>query len=470
MALKAINPATGKQIAEYEEMPASKAAEAIEAAHEAFLEWRTRSFADRAKPMREAARLLRVRARQYGRLMAEEMGKPITGAMGEVEKCAGACDYFAENAEKFLAHEPIAIEGAKNSFVAFQPIGVVLAVMPWNFPFWQVFRFIAPALMAGNAGVLKHASNVPGCALAIEDLLRHAGFPENLFRTLLIGSRAVDRIIEHPRIRAVTLTGSDAAGRAVARKAGEMLKKTVLELGGSDAYLILEDADVDKAATLATQARLINSGQSCIAGKRFIVVAPLRERFEAAFTEKMKAAKVGDPMDEVAEVGPMARHDLRDDLHRQVKDSIAKGARLLCGGEIPDNPGAYYPPTVLTDVRKGMPAYDEEMFGPVAAVIIARNEAEAVALANDNQYGLGGGVITADLARGEKLAVEGIEAGSVFVNGAVASHAALPFGGIKNSGYGRELSHYGIKEFVNIKTVVINEAPAAPSRSAMHQE
>jgi succinate-semialdehyde dehydrogenase / glutarate-semialdehyde dehydrogenase len=455
MALKAINPATGKQIAEYEEMPSSKAAEAVEAAHEAYLNWRTRSFAERAKPMREAARLLRVRARQYGRLMAEEMGKPITGAMAEVEKCAGACDYFADNAEKFLAPEPIAIEGAKNSFVAFQPIGVVLAVMPWNFPFWQVFRFVAPALMAGNAGVLKHASNVPGCALAIEDLLRHAGFPENLFRTLLIGNRVVERIIEHPRVRAVTLTGSDAAGRAVARKSGEMLKKTVLELGGSDAYLILEDADVEKAAALATKARLINSGQSCIAGKRFIVVAPLRERFEAVFTAKMKAAKVGDPMDEVAEVGPMARHDLRDALHEQVKDSIAKGARLLCGGEVPDNPGAYYPPTVLADVKKGMPAYDEEIFGPVAAVIVAKDEAEAVAIANDNQYGLGGGVITADLARGEKLAAEAIDAGSVFVNGAVASHVALPFGGVKNSGYGRELSHYGIKEFVNIKTVVV---------------
>jgi succinate-semialdehyde dehydrogenase / glutarate-semialdehyde dehydrogenase len=339
--------------------------------------------------------------------------------------------------------------------VAFQPIGVVLAVMPWNFPFWQVFRFIAPGLMAGNAGVLKHASNVPGCALAIEDLLRHAGFPENLFRTLLIGSRAIDRVIEHPCIRAVTLTGSDAAGRAVARKAGEELKKTVLELGGSDPYLVLEDADVEKAAALSTKARLINSGQSCIAGKRFIVVEPLRERYEAAFVAKMQAAIVGDPMDEKAEVGPMARHDLRDALHKQVEQSIAMGARLLCGGEIPANPGAYYPPTVLTDVRKGMPAYDEEMFGPVAAIIAARDEAEAVAIANDSQFGLGAGIITADPARGETLAAEAIEAGSVFVNGAVASQVALPFGGIKTSGYGRELSHYGIKEFVNIKTVAI---------------
>lgn len=458
MAIKAISPASGKVVAEYDEMSGAQAAEAIEAAHAAFLDWRRKSFAERAKPMREVARLLRARTRQYGRLMAEEMGKPITAAVGEVEKCAGACDYFAENAEKFLAPELIAVEGFQKSFVAFQPIGVILAVMPWNFPFWQVFRFIAPGLMAGNAGVLKHASNVPGCAMAIEDLLRHAGFPDNLFRTLMIGSRAVDRVIEHPCIAAVTLTGSDAAGRAVARKAGEMLKKTVLELGGSDPYLILEDADVEKAAGIAAKARLINSGQSCIAGKRFIVVAPLREAFEAAFVAKMEAAKVGDPMDEVAEIGPMARHDLRDDLHKQVTDSVAMGARILTGGAIPDNPGAYYPTTVLTDVKKGMPAYDDEIFGPVAAVIVAADEAEAVEIANDSRFGLGAGVITADIARGEKLAVESIEAGCVFVNGAVASHAALPFGGLKTSGYGRELSHYGIKEFVNIKTVVVTGA------------
>ena len=454
MTLKAIDPATGKLIAEYDEMSRDEAELAVEAAHQAFLDWRKRSFAERAKPMRECARLLRARARQYGRLMAQEMGKPLTGAMAEVEKCADACEYFADNAEKLLSPEPVEMAGTK-SFVTFQPIGVVLAVMPWNFPFWQVFRFLAPGLMAGNAGVLKHASNVPGCAIAIEELCRHSGFPENLFRTLMIGSRAVDRIIEHRCVRAVTLTGSDAAGRAVAAKAGAMLKKTVLELGGSDAYLILADADVEQAATIATKARLVNSGQSCIAGKRFIVVEPLREAFEAAFVAKMQAAKVGDPMDEVAEVGPMARHDLRDALHKQVQGSISRGARLLCGGEIPDNPGAYYPPTVLTDVRKTMPAYDEELFGPVAAVIVAKDDEDAVALANDSPFGLGAGIITADLARGETLAVEAIEAGSVFVNGAVASNVRLPFGGIKDSGYGRELSQYGIKEFVNIKTVVV---------------
>ena len=454
MALKAISPATGKVIAEYDEMSRDEAELAVEAAHQAFLEWRKTTYGQRAKPMRECARLMRARTRQYGRLMAEEMGKPITAAVAEVEKCADACEYFAENAERMLAPEPVEMEGSK-SFVTFQPIGVVLAVMPWNFPFWQVFRFIAPALMAGNAGVLKHASNVPGCAIAIEELMRHSGFPENLFRSLMINSRAVERVIEHPLVRAVTLTGSDAAGRAVAGKAGALLKKTVLELGGSDPYLVLGDADVEQAAAICTKARLVNSGQSCIAGKRFIVVEPLRERFEAAFVEKMRAATMGDPMDEVAEVGPMARHDLRDALHKQVEGSIAKGARLLCGGEIPDNPGAYYPPTVLTDVRKGMPAYDEEIFGPVAAVIVARDEDEAIAIANDSPFGLGAGIITADAARGEKLAAEAIEAGSVFVNGAVASNVRLPFGGVKDSGYGRELSHYGIKEFVNIKTVVI---------------
>ena len=454
MTLKSINPATGKLIAEYEEMSAEETAAAVYAAHRAFLDWRGLSFDERAKPMRRAGQILRERARDYGRLMAEEMGKPIAGGIAEAEKCAGACDYFADNAAGFLAREPISIDGAK-SFVTFQPLGVVLAVMPWNFPFWQVFRFVAPGLMAGNAGVLKHASNVPGCAKAIEDVLREAGFPENLFRTLMIVSKAVDAVIEHPHIRAVTLTGSEAAGRAVARKSGEMLKKTVLELGGSDPYIVLDDADANKAAEICTKARLVNSGQSCIAGKRFIVVEPLRERFEALFVEKMQAARMGDPMDAATEVGPMARHDLRDDLHAQVQASIAKGARVLCGAAIPDSPGAYYPPTVLTDVRKGMPAHDEELFGPVAAVIVAKDEAHAVEIANDSEFGLGAGVITSDPARGERLAAEAVEAGSVFVNTQVASNVKLPFGGIKVSGYGRELSHYGIKEFVNIKTVFV---------------
>ena len=334
--------------------------------------------------------------------------------------------------------------------------------MPWNFPFWQVFRFAAPALMAGNAGLLKHSSNVPGCALAIEDVFRKACFPDNLFRTLLIGSGAIDRIIEHRLVRAVTLTGSGPAGRAIARKAGEMLKKTVLELGGSDAYLVLDDAEVAFAAKTCAKGRLINSGQSCVAAKRFIVVEGLRSRFEEAFVEEMRAVKVGDPTSEETDVGPLARHDLRDALHEQVEVSIAKGARCLLGGTIPDGPGAFYPPTVLTDVHSGMPACDEEMFGPVAAVIPVSDEAAAVAAVNDCVFGLGGGIFTRDLARGERLAAEAIEAGSVFVNAIVQSNSKLPFGGIKESGYGRELSHYGIKEFVNIKTVAVAESGSSP--------
>lgn len=454
MSIRAINPATADLIAEYPDMPLHEANAAVDAAHLAYLDWRREPVAERAKPMKRVAGLLRERSRELAELMAREMGKPITQGIAEANKCALVCDYFADNTEEFLKPETVPVDGVKGMIV-FQPIGVIMAIMPWNFPFWQVFRFIAPALMAGNAGVLKHASNVPGCALAIETLMKDAGFPDNLFRTLLIGSQAVNEILEHPKIRAATLTGSEPAGRAVARKAGELLKKTVLELGGSDAYLILDDADVERAAEISTKARLINSGQSCIAGKRFVVVEPLRERFETLFVEKMQAAKVGDPMDADTDVGPMARHDLRDDLHAQVEDSIGKGARLLCGGEIPDDVGAYYPPTVLTDVAKGMAAYGEELFGPVAAIIPAADEEEAIHIANDSQYGLGGGVITSDLARGERIAVEEIEAGSVFVNDQVASDPKLPFGGIRNSGYGRELSHYGIKEFVNIKTVIV---------------
>jgi succinate-semialdehyde dehydrogenase/glutarate-semialdehyde dehydrogenase len=339
--------------------------------------------------------------------------------------------------------------------VTYQPLGIVLAIMPWNFPFWQVFRFVAPGLMAGNAGVLKHASNVPGCALAIEKIIRDAGFPENLFRTLLISSRQVDRILENPLICAATLTGSDAAGRAVASKAGAELKKTVLELGGSDAYLVLDDADLEKAATVSVKGRLVNSGQSCIAAKRFIVTEKLHARFEELFVEKMRTIQPGDPMNKTTKMGPMARHDLRDALHAQVEKSIAKGAKLLLGGKIPEGPGAYYPPTVLTAIKPGMPAYEEELFGPVAAIIPVKSEGEAVRIANDSAFGLGGAVLSSNLERAERLAAEEIEAGSVFVNEAVKSDPRLPFGGIKQSGYGRELSIHGIREFVNIKTVYI---------------
>src|ERR1700704_3976269 len=357
MTWQTINPASGAVVASYEETSPEAVQAIIASAHQAYLEWRQTSFRQRAGLMRGAADVLRGNAREYARLMAEEMGKPIRDGIAEIQKCAGGCDYFAENAERFLAPEPVATE-ARKSYVAFNPLGVVLAVMPWNFPFWQVFRFAAPGLMAGNAGVLKHASNVPGCALAIEQVFRKAGFPEHLFRTLLIGSKEVTAVIEHPLVRAVTLTGSGPAGRAVAGKAGAMLKKTVLELGGSDPYLILEDADIEVAANVSTKGRLVNSGQSCIAAKRFIVVEDVRREFEERFVEHMSAVKMGDPLDESTRMDPLARHGLRDALHRQVEASIAKGAHVLVGGTVPNNPGAYYPPTVLTDVHRGMPAYE----------------------------------------------------------------------------------------------------------------
>src|SRR5438309_2433777 len=454
MALQAINPATGEAVAAYDELSAGAVQGIIADTHQAYLRWRATSFPERATLMRDAAEVLRGNAREYARLMAAEMGKPIRHGIAEVQKCAAGCDFYAEHAERFLAREPVTIE-ARKSFVTFNPLGVILAVMPWNFPFWQVFRFAAPGLMAGNAAVLKHASNVPGCALAIEDVFRRAGFPENLFRILMISSRQVDAVIEHPLVRAVTLTGSGPAGRAVARKAGEMLKKTVLELGGSDPYLVLEDADLGLAAAVCTKGRLVNSGQSCIAGKRFIVVDAIRRPFEERFVARMRAAKMGDPLTESTEIGPLARRDWRETLHRQVEASIANGAKCLLGGSIPEGAGAYYPTTVLTDVRKGMPAFDEELFGPAAAIVPVRNEDEAIAAANDSPFGLGAGILTRDIRHGERIAAERIESGCVFVNDAVRSDQRLPFGGVKESGYGRELSAYGIKEFVNIKTVIV---------------
>ncbi len=454
MTIQTINPATGELLATYSEMAAEAVGAIIGDAHKVFLQWRRSGFAERAAPLRKAAQILRAEAVDFARLMAREMGKPVRDGVAEAQKCALVCDFYADNAARFLAREPVATEG-RSSFVTFVPLGVVLAVMPWNFPFWQVFRFAAPGLMAGNAAVLKHASNVPGCALAIEDIFRRAGFPANLFRTLLIGNRQVESVLENPLICAATLTGSGAAGRAVARKAGELLKKTVLELGGSDPYLVLEDADLDLAATVCARGRLVNSGQSCIAAKRFIVVDKVRADFEQRFVKAMATAKMGDPLKEDTQIGPQARHDLRDGLHRQVEASIARGARCLLGGKIPEGRGAYYPATVLTAVAKGMPAYDEELFGPVAAIIPVKNEQEAIATANDSSFGLGGAVITGDLARGERIAAELIDSGCVFVNDNVKSDPRLPFGGVKESGYGRELSVYGIKEFVNIKSVYV---------------
>ncbi len=452
MPLDSINPTNGRLIQSYQEHSREEVERSLVVAHSAFTSWRRVGFSERAKRANAAAEILRARKEEFGKLMALEMGKPFAQGIAEAEKCAWVCEYYAENAEKFLSPEIISSD-ATRSLVAFQPLGTLLAVMPWNFPLWQVFRAAAPALMAGNAVVLKHASNVSGCALEIEMVFRDAGLPEGLFKTLLLKSHRVNALIEHPLVNAVTITGSTAAGKAVAAKAGEMLKKSLLELGGSDPYVILEDANLDEAVGLCVTSRLINNGQSCIAAKRFIVVKPLVSQFEEMFVEKMNAQKVGDPLDAGVTVGPMARYDLRDELHAQVRKSVEKGAKLLCGGEIPNGKGAFYPPTVLTSVKKGMPAYDEELFGPVAAIIAADDEAEAIRLANDSVFGLGAAVFTQDLKRGEKIAAEELEAGSCFVNAFVKSDPRLPFGGIKESGYGRELSEFGIREFVNVKTV-----------------
>jgi succinate-semialdehyde dehydrogenase/glutarate-semialdehyde dehydrogenase len=451
---EAINPATGEVVGRYAGCDAKDRETILAETHACFSVWRKAGFAQRASHMRDAAKVLRKRKEEFAKLMALEMGKPLVDGRAEIEKCAGSCEYFAEHAERFLAREPVEVENAK-AFVAFNPLGVVLAVMPWNFPFWQAIRCAAPTLMAGNTMVLKHASNVPGCALAIEKVFREAGFPPGAFRSMLVGSRDVAALIRDPRIAAVSLTGSVEAGRQVAREAGGALKKCVLELGGSDPYLVLEDADPVKAAEVAVRARLVNGGQSCIAGKRFIVVARHLERFEQAMVERMQAIKPGDPLAEGVVLGPLARRDLRDELHEQVEKSIAGGARCLTGGKVPPGPGAFYPPTVLSHVPRGTPAHDDELFGPVAAIISARDDGQAIHIANDSQFGLGAGVLSGDLARAERIAAEEIEAGCVFVNDNVRSDSRLPFGGIKASGYGRELSAYGIREFVNIKTVYV---------------
>ena len=451
--MKSINPATGQILNEYSEHDGAQVETLLAGAEEAFAAWRRVPFAERATLMRGAAREIRDRRDHYARLMTLEMGKTFAAAKAEAEKCALCCDFYAEHGAAFLAPETVATD-ATRSLVRYDPLGPILAVMPWNFPFWQVFRFAAPALMAGNVGLLKHASNVPGCALAIEEVFRRAGFPEGAFGTLMVGSRAVEGIIRHPAVKAVTLTGSEPAGISVAAAAGSVLKKTVLELGGSDPFVILKDADVQAAAKTAAQARCINNGQSCIAAKRFIVVQDVAEAFEEAFVAAMGTLKVGDPMEPSTDVGPMAREDLLLDLHDQVERSVRAGALLRLGGRRLDGPGAFYPPTVLTGVKPGMAAFDEETFGPVAALITAGDEAEAIALANRSPFGLGASLWTEDLVRGEALAAE-IESGSVFINGMVKSDPRLPFGGIKRSGYGRELSAFGIREFVNIKTVWI---------------
>ncbi len=451
MAMESLNPATGERLAVFAETPADEVDRILDRAARAQKAWARTNLAERAAPMRRVGALLRERAPELARLMALEMGKPLKDGVAEATKCGWVCEHNAEHAERWLAprEEP---SDAGRSYVRFDPLGVVLAVMPWNFPFWQVFRFIAPHLMAGNGGVLKHASNVPQCALAIEKLMHDAGFPRDLFRTLLVGSKAVKGIIRDPRIAAVTLTGSEAAGRSVAEAAGEALKPSVLELGGSDPFIVLADAELPVAAKTAAVARTMNAGQSCICAKRFIVEAPVHDAFVALLTEAMRAIRVGDPLDPATDIGPQARSELRDELHGQVKQAIAQGARPVLGCEVPPGPGAYYPASVLVDVRPGNVAAVEELFGPVAVVIRAASADEAVAIANDSKFGLGASLWTRDAKTVERL-VPLIEAGAVFVNGLVKSDPRLPFGGVKASGFGRELGLEGIRAFVNVKTV-----------------
>jgi len=438
MSIQSINPATGEILESFKETSGQELDRILMGAHAAFLQWREVPFARRAQRMREAAQILRTRRAEYARTMTLEMGKPIVQGEAEVDKCAWACEYYADHAEAFLAEQPRETE-ASRSYVRFDPLGPVLAVMPWNFPFWQVFRFAAPALMAGNAGILKHASNVPRSALAMEEVFREAGFPRGLFSTVLGGPSAVAGLIADPRIVAVTLTGSELAGSKVAEQAGYALKKTVLELGGSGPFIVLADADIGAAARTAADARLINSGQSCIAAKRFIVGEPVADQLLERYLHELSSRRMGDPLARETQVGPQARVDLRDSLHQQIAESVKRGAKLLLGGEVPARKGAFYPPTLLAAVDKGMPAFDEETFGPVAAVIRAKDEADAVRLANDSAFGLGASLCTQDRVRAERMAAQ-IEAGAVFVNSLVTSDPRLPFGGIKRSGYGRELS------------------------------
>jgi succinate-semialdehyde dehydrogenase/glutarate-semialdehyde dehydrogenase len=453
MALVSMNPTSGDQINTYAEMTPAEVDAVLAGSVAAFEPWHRGTFDERGAIVRGVARELRVRKSGLARLMALEMGKPLNQGESEVEKCASTCDYFADHAATFLAREEVRTD-ASRSFVSYQPIGVVLGVMPWNFPLWQALRYAAPTVMAGNTTVLKHSSNVTGCALAIEELFRAAGAPEGVFRTLRLGSARVGDLIDDRRIAAVTLTGSTPAGQAIAARAGHALKKTVLELGGSDPYVILDDADVEAAVGTCVASRLINSGQSCVAAKRFICTATRAADVERMFAELMSQKRMGDPLDN-PDLGPQARADLRDHLHRQVQSSIERGARALVGGTLPDSPGAFYPPTVLTDVRKGMPAYDEELFGPVAAIIVAADEADALRVANDTAFGLGAAIFTRNVERGTHLATEGLDAGNCFVNTFVRSDPRLPFGGIKQSGYGRELGVWGIREFVNVKTVYV---------------
>lgn len=447
-----VNPATGQLIQEYPLMTVAQIEEMIAGAHAAFETWRTWDFSRRGSCCKKIAAELRQSADRLARLAAQEMGKPVKQGLSEIEKCAWGCEYFAEHAAAFLKPEPIATE-ARKSYVAFQPMGVIFGIMPWNFPFWQIFRFAAPTMMAGNTVVIKHAPNTTGCALAIEEIVRQAGVPPGAFRVLVIDHDQAAHVIKDPNIAAVTVTGSARAGRAVAGAAAEVLKKSVLEMGGSDPYVVLEDADLDEAVAAAVASRMANAGQVCIAAKRIIAVDTVRNELVKRVAASLSTYAMGDPLDPKTTLGPMAREDLRAEVHRQVIASIQQGARLILGGVLPSGTGAYYPPTLLTEVKPGMPAFDEEVFGPVAAVVSARDEEEAITLANQSRYGLGAVVFTRDAARGEKIAVERFEAGSCFINSLVKSDPRLPFGGIKGSGYGRELGASGIREFTNVKTI-----------------
>ncbi|MBM4184161.1 MAG: NAD-dependent succinate-semialdehyde dehydrogenase [Gemmatimonadetes bacterium] len=454
MRYVAIDPHSGQEVRSFPTLAAAEVTTALERSERAVQSWKRTSFEARAAVLRAAAKRLREEAPAHARLIAEEMGKPIHSGQPEVEKCAWACDYYADDAEAMLADEVVKTD-ARMSCVAYRPLGPILAIMPWNYPYWQVFRFAAPALMAGNTVLLKHAPNVPGCALRLEELLRQAGLPDGVLQNLFLTNAQAAAVIRNRRVRGVTLTGSVRAGKAVAKTAGAHIKKTVLELGGSDPYLILEDADVEHAAAQCVRSRLSNSGQSCIAAKRLIVVEPLRKRFTEAVVEHMRAARVGNPLDPATEVGPLAREDLRAALHAQVDASVVKGARVLLGGKLPAGAGWYYPTTVLDEVPRGSPAYREELFGPVASILAVRDRKAAIRVANDNSFGLGAAVFTADVKEGERIAREELNAGCAFVNSFVRSDPRLPFGGTMDSGYGRELGRHGILEFVNAKMVQV---------------
>jgi succinate-semialdehyde dehydrogenase/glutarate-semialdehyde dehydrogenase len=450
-----INPATGELLRKFDPLSDAQLDEKIGRAAAAFRAYRRTTFADRAQKMLRAAEILETEKEDFGRLMTVEMGKPLKAAIEEAAKCAWVCRHYAETAANLLADEEVKTN-ATRSFIRYQPVGPVLAIMPWNFPFWQVFRFAAPALMAGNVGLLKHASNVPQCALAIEEILRRAGFPDGVFQTLLIGSDKVGQVLEDERIAAATLTGSEPAGREVASRAGRLIKKTVLELGGSDPFIVMPSAAFDEAVKTAVKARTINNGQSCIAAKRFIIADAIYDEFARRFVEAIRALKVGDPMDEATDIGPLATRDILEGLDAQVRKSVEAGARLLAGGRPLERPGNFYAPTVLADIPREAPAYREEVFGPVALLFRARNIAEAIRLANDTTFGLGASAWTSDEDEQRRF-IDEIESGLVFINGMVASDPRLPFGGVKHSGYGRELGAYGIREFVNIKTVWIRD-------------